>query len=98
MAAQKGTVFCACSALKRSYRARIAKAAGEDVLFIHLQGSKALIETRMRARQDHFMPPSLLDSQFDTLEVPGPDELAFNVDIARSEPQIVAQILEKLAL
>ncbi len=98
MAAQNGTVFCACSALKRSYRAHISKAAGEDVLFIHLQGARALIETRMRARQDHFMPPSLLNSQFDTLEVPGPDELAFNVDIAHCEPQIVAHILEKLAL
>jgi len=98
MAARSGTVFCACSALKRSYRERIARAAGEEVIFIHLQGDRALIEDRMRARRGHFMPPSLLDSQFDTLEVPGPDELAFNMDIARSEPQIVAHILEKLAL
>ena len=59
-----------CSALKRIYRDWIRAAAGTDICFIHLAGSRALIEERMAARQGHFMPVSLLDSQFATLEAP----------------------------
>lgn len=71
-----------CSALKRAYRDRIRAIAGADTVFIHLTGSKALIAQRMRARQGHFMPESLLDSQFAALEAPQADELAITVDIA----------------
>lgn len=93
---ESGVLFCACSALKRKYRERITEAAGEPVLFLHLQGSKALIAERMRDRDGHFMPDSLLDSQFATLEVPGPDERAINVDISGSEAQIVASLLKEI--
>ena len=86
-----------CSALKRSYRDKITAAAGGPVTFIHLAGSYALIKRRMDARTGHFMPPSLLVSQFAALEPPGPPEDAMQVDIDQPLPQIVAEIVAKLA-
>lgn len=93
-----GVLFCACSALKRKYRERISEAAGEPVMFLHLQGGKTLIGARMRHRDGHFMPDSLLDSQFAALEVPGSDELAINVDISGDETQIVASLLQQIGV
>lgn len=91
-----GRIFCACSALKRSYRDRIRAAAGEPVTFLHLRGSKQLISGRMNSRPGHFMPPSLLDSQFATLEIPGQDEASIEVDIAASETDVVASLLQAI--
>ncbi len=91
-----GRIFCACSALKRSYRDRIRITAGEPVTFLHLRGSKQLISERMNSRPGHFMPPSLLDSQFATLEIPNQDEDAIEVDIAASEADIVASLLQAI--
>jgi gluconokinase len=70
----------ACSALKRSYR-DILIGERPDTVLMYLRGSKALIAERMKARKHHFMPPALLDSQFATLEEPGPDEHPIVVDI-----------------
>ncbi len=81
-----------CSALRRRYRDKIRETAGSTVGFIHLSGSRALIEARMAARQGHFMPVSLLDSQFAALEVPSPDEGAFSVDIDQPLSAIVEAI------
>lgn len=86
-----------CSALRRAYRDHITAEAGGPVAFLHLSGSRAVIETRMRARTGHFMPPSLLDSQFATLEPPGSDEIAVTVDIDRPIEAIVAALLARLA-
>src|SRR4029077_19984688 len=58
-----------CSALKRSYRDLITR-RGSGVEFVFLAGSKAMIAARLAARQSHFMPPSLLDSQLADLEQP----------------------------
>jgi gluconokinase len=76
-----GMRIVGCSALRRRYRDHIRRVAGGPVMFIHLAGSKAVIAERMQARSGHFMPPALLDSQFATLEPPGPDEEAIAVDI-----------------
>jgi gluconokinase len=62
-----------CSALKRIYRDRLRAGAGE-VQFVHLAGSRDLIAARMAERKGHYMPLSLLDSQFAALEAPGPEE------------------------
>jgi len=62
-----------CSALKRSYRDRIRRGA-PGVRFVFLHGPSALIESRLAARTGHFMPPTLLASQLQTLEPPGSDE------------------------
>jgi gluconokinase len=79
----------ACSALRKPYRETISRAAGRPVAFLFLKGDRALIESRMHLRTGHFMPTSLLDSQFKTLEEPGPDELAIALDLAQS-PEVIA--------
>ena len=96
IAARPGTVIGGCSSLKRAYRDHITQAAGEPVLFIYLNGSRELIAERMGKRQGHFMPTSLLDSQFATLEVPAEDECAIDVDIDAPTDEIVRRILAKL--
>ena len=73
MRARGESAVVACSALKRAYR-DILIGDRTDVVLVYLQGSQALIAERMAARKGHFMPPALLDSQFATLEEPGPDE------------------------
>jgi gluconokinase len=69
-----GGVIVACSALKRAYRDRLRAGAGRGVVFIFLDGSRETIASRLASRKGHFMPPSLLDSQFATLEPPGAGE------------------------
>ena len=93
----KGRAIIGCSALKRVYRDTITEAAGEPVTFIHLSGSRVVIEDRMGARQGHFMPTALLDSQFATLEPPSSDENAIAVDIDQPIEGIVSDIHKRLA-
>ncbi|MBY5766984.1 gluconokinase [Rhizobium leguminosarum] len=70
-----------CSALKRSYREAISREAGHRVMFIYLAGTRQVIAERIRKRAGHFMPVSLLDSQFAALEEPHPDENAIRINI-----------------
>ena len=63
-------VVLACSALKRQYRDRLSRAMGPDPVIVHLHGTPALIHDRLTARQGHFMPAALLDSQLRDLEPP----------------------------
>ena len=93
--AEKGMVVT-CSALKRIYRERLTKAAGEPVIFIFLDGPKEVIAKRMSGRRGHFMPTSLLDSQFATLEPPGPDELAVRISVEPPVKTVVANALAAL--
>ena len=94
--AARAPVIIGCSALKRIYRDRIRASAGGPVTFVHLAGSRAVIEARMAARQGHYMPVSLLDSQFATLEPPGSDE-ALRVDIDQPLAAIVVVIAGHIA-
>lgn len=96
LAAQDVPVVIGCSALKRSYRDIIRENAGGPVTFLFLDGTKQLIAERMAQRKDHFMPPSLLDSQFATLERPEPDESALRVDIDQSPEAIVAELVARI--
>lgn len=91
-----GPVLIGCSALKRAYRDLIREAADTDVIFLHLAGARAVIEARMSQREGHFMPVSLLDSQFATLEPLGGDEAGFVVDIDQSFDDVVAEASEQL--
>ena len=91
-----GKLIVACSALRRVYRERLTRAAGGPVIFLWLDGSQATIAARMERRRHHFMPPSLLDSQFATLEPPGPDELAVRVSIEPPLAEVVAAALAAL--
>jgi gluconokinase len=88
--------IASCSALKKAYRRHIAEAAGRPVSFLFLHGSRALLEQRIAARENHFMPPSLLDSQLAALEPPGPDERAMRFDIAMPVATIVEQAADWL--
>jgi len=87
--ATEAPVIVGCSALRRAYRDRIRAGAGGAVQFIHLAGSREVILARMAARKGHYMPTSLLDSQFATLEAPGPEE-ALTVDIDQPLDAIIA--------
>ena len=84
-----------CSALKRVYR-DILIGDRPEVRLVYLRGSQQLIHERMAARHEHFMPVGLLDSQFVTLEEPGPDERPIVVDVGGTPDQIVADILRQL--
>jgi gluconokinase len=67
-------VIVTCSSLRRVYRDRLRAGAGRPVVFVFLDGSRETIAARLGSRKGHFMPPSLLASQFATLEPPTADE------------------------
>ncbi len=85
----------ACSALKRRYR-DVLIGDRRDVRLVYLAGEEALIARRIAARHEHFMPPSLLHSQFEALEAPGQDEHPVTVSIAPTPREIVARIVRSL--
>ncbi|MGV9184462.1 NADP-dependent phosphogluconate dehydrogenase [Arcanobacterium canis] len=82
-----------CSALKRSYR-DVLRQAGSRVVFFHLDGDHELLTNRLAARTDHFMPASLIQSQFSTLEPLEADEEGDVIDIAET-PSAIATTIEK---
>jgi carbohydrate kinase (thermoresistant glucokinase family) len=86
-----------CSSLKRSYRDVINR-RGSGVEFVYLAGTRQLIADRLAARQGHFMPSSLLDSQFAALEEPGGDEPAIRIELGPSPGELAAEIQDKLGL
>ncbi len=90
-----GAGVVSCSALRHAYRDRIRARAGEPVRFIHLAGNRDLLATRMAARESHYMPLSLLDSQMATLEMPEPEE-ALTLDIALSPDALLQTSLDYL--
>ncbi|MHA1565601.1 MAG: gluconokinase [Alphaproteobacteria bacterium] len=96
LATRHGTVVGGCSALRRIYRERITTAADEPVLFVHLVGDSELIAQRMAVREGHFMPLSLLQSQFATLEPPDDDEYAISASISGTADDIVSEICADL--
>ncbi|NUO02038.1 MAG: gluconokinase [Saprospiraceae bacterium] len=87
---QHGAIY-ACSALKASYRRILSEGIGHKVAWVFLKGDYDLIRSRLEARKAHFMPPALLQSQFDALEFP---EEAFSADLNLTPETIVGQILE----
>ena len=86
----------ACSALKRAYRDRLR--VSDEVKLVFLRGDYALVEKQLRSRREHFMNPDLLQSQFDDLQEPLPDEHALTVASGRTPEQIVEEIEAKLQL
>lgn len=89
------SLVISCSALKHSYR-DILREGAPNLLLVHLKGDYDLLAARMACRPSHYMPPSLLDSQFAALEPPGPDENALTLDVEQSPELIVNAILEQL--
>jgi len=91
--ARGGSVVLACSALKRAYRDRLSRST--MLRWVYLKGDAATIEPRLASRHDHYMPASLLGSQFATLEEP---DRAMIVDIRQGVATQVAQIAGGLQL
>ncbi|WP_194098547.1 gluconokinase [Marivivens aquimaris] len=90
----QGRCVIACSALKQSYRDRLSAQIGAPII-IHLFGAHGLLSERMAARRDHFMPVSLLESQFADLEPPSsPDVIA--IDVALSQDAVVNRALSHI--
>ena len=84
-----------CSALKHEYRDRLAR---PGVVFVHLAGGRATIADRLDQRVGHYMPPSLLNSQFETLEPLGEDEAGIVVDATLAPEAEVDQVVMRLGL
>lgn len=93
----EGIGLVGCSALKKIYRDFITQNVSEPVRFLYLDGSKELIAERMAARTGHFMPTSLLDSQFEALEIPDKTENAIAINIAGTEQQVVKLIVDEIS-
>ncbi len=85
----------ACSALKHRYRDILIDGRA-DVRLVYLKGDEELIARRIATRHEHFMPPSLLHSQFSALEEPQADEAPIVVSIKPRPREIVAQVLAAL--
>ncbi|WP_420628922.1 gluconokinase [Candidatus Leptofilum sp.] len=88
------TAVLACSALKKKYRDQLRQ-GNDGVKFVHLQGSLNLIWERMVARQTHYMKADMLQSQFDALEVPSPDNTLI-INVENDVESIVTHIIQNL--
>ena len=87
---QGRSLVVTCSALRRSYRDVLRSAApGDDPFFLHLHAPFDVLEKRMAHRTKHFMPTSLLQSQFDTLEPLQDDEVGAAVDVSPPLEEVV---------
>lgn len=82
-----------CSALKESYRQILSENLEELCQWVILSGSYELILGRMKKRAGHFMPPALLRSQFDTLEIP---EYGIHLDISKTPESLLESLLNVL--
>ena len=88
----------ACSALKRSYRDVLRAESGvSDLQFVFLRGDRTVVGERLAGRRGHYMPASLMNSQFEALEEPSPDEEAWACDITESPDTIVAALAARAA-
>ena len=90
---EKGCIT-ACSALKLAYRKVLSKSLDQKKVFwFYLKGNKNLISNRLKLRKDHFMPSSLLASQFDVLEE---TKELISVSIDQTEEELLDAIIKKL--
>lgn len=86
----------ASSALRRAYRDRLRE-GNPGLFFVHLHGTRELLLERVNNRQGHFMPPTLLDSQLETLEALEPDEAGATIEIGPGPQEIVAEAAAAVA-
>lgn len=86
-------VILVCSALKQQYRERLSESVEDNCQWIFLDGDFDTILNRLNKRAGHYMPASLLQSQFDALEIP---QDATRIDIRQSPEEITATIIAKL--
>jgi carbohydrate kinase (thermoresistant glucokinase family) len=89
---KNGEAILACSALKEKYREVLASKT-KDILWVFLDGPFELILSRIKNRKMHFMPESLLRSQFDALEIPG---YGLHINIELTPDEIADKIKSKI--
>jgi gluconokinase len=89
-------VVASCSALKRRYRARL-RTFWPEIVFLYLEIDPATARQRVASRKGHFMPASMVESQFAILEPPGTDERALTIDATRPVADVVADATRLLA-
>jgi gluconokinase len=89
-------IVASCSALKRSYRDRLRRDLETPLLFVCLIAERATLAARMTSRKGHFMPDTLLDSQLQTLEMPGFDEPAIVLQSSQPIDNMIAALSQKL--
>ena len=85
----------ACSALKRAYR-DVLRSADPHLQLVFLTGVAPLLARRLSQRGGHFFPPSLLETQLATLEIPAPEERAWTFDVTDTPEAIVGRIMERV--
>lgn len=85
-----GRCVIACSALRERYRQQL-RSINPATYFVYLEGSRSVIWDRMNQRSEHFMPPALLDSQFETLEPPTAEDAVVTVSIESTVEEITQQ-------
>lgn len=87
----------ACSALKRRYR-DVLRRGGDRTCFLHLAGDPSVVTDRVARRTDHYMPASLVQSQYDALEPLEADEFGVEIDFSLPPEEIVERFLEEVQL
>jgi gluconokinase len=95
-AAHPQGVVVACSALRRVYRDRLRAAVGPGLRFLFLEGDKALMRARVASRKNHYMPASLVDSQFATLESPEGDGDVVTIPADVKLPDSLEAVIQSL--
>ena len=91
LAQTPGPVVIGCSALNRTYRDIIRTRVPEPVRFVHLDAAERVLAARLKARAGHFMPPALLQSQFEALEGLAAGELGARINIAQPFTGVIGQ-------
>ncbi|WP_344056952.1 gluconokinase [Sphaerisporangium rubeum] len=92
LAGQAGGGVVTCSALRRRYR-DVLREQVPDALFVHLDGDREVVRRRVARRRGHFMPVTLVDSQYAALEPLGPDENGVVLDFSREAGRLVEDFL-----
>ncbi|PLW75423.1 gluconokinase [Cohaesibacter celericrescens] len=89
------TCVLSCSALRKAYRDKF-RAVVKDLRFAFLDGAKDLVQNRMKERQSHFMPVTLIESQIAALEVPHGETDVIWVSISQTPEKLVDELVEKI--
>jgi len=89
------SLVLSCSALRKPYR-DILREGAPQAWFVHLHGDISVLQQRIASRPGHYMPPSLLQSQLDTLEMPEADERVVSLDIVTPLPEMVSRVMSSV--
>ncbi|PAM91740.1 phosphogluconate dehydrogenase (NADP(+)-dependent, decarboxylating), partial [Flavobacterium sp. IR1] len=84
----------ACSALKEKYRKQLQSIPEKDISWIFLHSAKEVILNRLSSRKGHYFKPELLESQYQTLEIP---QYGIHIDVSKSVEKIIEEIMDKIS-